>query len=140
MDKHERRMLIRRDKIRQDQQELRGRRNRDARYRLMELQANRLRGNHGPYARFIIAPAQSGRSYIVDDNDAWYNLVGGMMTYMHYMIWIKIRRTHDELLDEWKKRMTIRGCRAIKEELMANRWHPDRVEKMVDAGTLEDLW
>jgi mRNA-degrading endonuclease HigB of HigAB toxin-antitoxin module len=139
MDKHERRMLIRREKIRQDQQELRGKRHREARERLMELQVRQIRSQYGIGGFILAYPAQGGRSYVLDEKDSWYRLVG-KMAYRDYIIWIKMRRTHDQLLDEWKKRMTLRGCKAIKEELMANRWHPDRVEKMLEAGTLEQLW
>jgi hypothetical protein len=105
----------------------------------MELRASRLRGHHGPYDRFILA-GTAERRYVLGRNDDWYAIPGDNMTFRQYIVWIQVRRTHDELIDEWKKRMTIRSCKAIKEELMMNRWHPDRVEKMVDAGTLEQLW
>jgi hypothetical protein len=128
-------MLIRREKIRQDQQELRGRRHREARERLMEMRARRtLSGHHyGPYG-----VEEPRKLYILDD-DSLIALPENI-TYRHYQIWVVLRQALKPLFDEWKKRMTIRSCKAIKEELMMNRWHPDRVEKMVEAGTLEDLW
>lgn len=135
MDKYERRMLIRRDTIRQDQQELRGRRHRDARYRLMEL---RVRNQEQLYVNsFVLAhTVGTGRHFIL----APHSYPPEIMPFAKYMIWMKIRKIHVQLLDEWKKHTTIRTCKAIKEELMMNRWHPDRVEQMLESDTLEDLW
>ena len=44
-----------------------------------------------------------------------------------------------ELQQDWQKRQAVRCCRLIKEELMMNRWHPDRVEKLLELGILDDL-
>lgn len=44
-----------------------------------------------------------------------------------------------ELQQDWQKRQAVRCCRLIKEELMMNRWHPDRVEKLLELGVLDDL-
>lgn len=63
---------------------------------------------------------------------------------------LRMERIQKEISDEIKKRVevdngnsrrrTIDRCKSIKEDLMMNRWHPDRVEKMLEAGILEDLW
>ena len=39
-----------------------------------------------------------------------------------------------DVFQEWKKKQTLRQCRAIKEELMMTCWHPDRLEKMLEQG------
>jgi hypothetical protein len=46
--------------------------------------------------------------------------------------WIRdIRDVNDEPM---KRRRIIARSRAIKEELMMNRWHPSRVERLLDLG------
>lgn len=45
----------------------------------------------------------------------------------------------NDLLQDWRKRQTQLACKRIKEELMMNRWHPDRVEKLLELGMLDDL-
>jgi hypothetical protein len=148
MDKHERRMLLRREKIRQDQLELRGKRHRAARERINHL-ANveyeryivmALRDLH-PNHNWIIIPFQSGDhvTRIIGE------LIGDLpkllqnIPYDHLQIWRNLKLTRDQILETWKKRMTIRSCRAIKEELMMNRWHPDRVRELLELGILDDL-
>jgi hypothetical protein len=105
----------------------------------MEMRASQLRGHRGPYAR-LWHPAQSGRTFVFGMNDDWYAMSGDNMTFAHYIIWIRMRKTHVQLIDEWRRRMTIRTCKAIKEELMMNCWHPDRVERLLEMGLLEKMW
>lgn len=46
----------------------------------------------------------------------------------------------NQLMEEWRKRQAHQACKRIKEELMMNRWHPDRVEKLLELGVLEEEW
>lgn len=46
----------------------------------------------------------------------------------------------NELGRRESKRHAIQRCKAIKEELMAVCWHPDRVEKLLELGILEQVW
>lgn len=46
----------------------------------------------------------------------------------------------NELERRERKQQAIAKCHTIKEELMAVCWHPDRVEKLVDLGILEEMW
>ena len=60
----------------------------------------------------------------------------------------RVARMKREILDKLnlrnerqvRKRMAIERCKAIKEELMAVCWHPDRVEKLLELGILEEMW
>ena len=47
-------------------------------------------------------------------------------------------RVMKELLQDWQKKQAQRSCRQIKEELMMNRWHPARVEKLLELGLLDE--
>jgi hypothetical protein len=134
MDKYQRRMLIRRDKIRQDQLELRGKRHREARERLMEMRATAMRGNYGIGDWDLDLDLERYRIYSVE-------------SFMRRNVWVIYPQRHpqydvvmNELMENWRKRQSQHCCRLIKEELMMNRWHPDRVEKMLESGILEDLW
>jgi len=57
-----------------------------------------------------------------------------------------VRRTLDRVLKikdaldvEWRRRSCISACRAYKEDLMAETWHPRRVQKILDIGGFDLL-
>jgi len=57
-----------------------------------------------------------------------------------------VRRTLDRVLNikdeldvEWRRRSCMAACRAYKEDLMAETWHPRRVQKILDIGGFELL-
>lgn len=58
---------------------------------------------------------------------------------------LRMERIQIEIIEEIKKREERRKqrimerCRLIKEDLMAVCWHPDRVEKWLELGVLDDL-
>ena len=57
-----------------------------------------------------------------------------------------VRRTLDRVLNikdeldvEWRRRSCMAACRAYKEDLMAETWHPRRVQKFLDIGGFDLL-
>jgi hypothetical protein len=51
----------------------------------------------------------------------------------------RVTKIKDALDVEWRRRSSIAACRAYKEDLMANTWHPRRVQKFLDLGGFELL-
>jgi hypothetical protein len=46
----------------------------------------------------------------------------------------------EELVRAWEQQQAHQQCRVLREELMAVCWHPDRVEKLLELGILEEMW
>lgn len=59
---------------------------------------------------------------------------------------LRMERIQVEIVDKLKeveekrKQRAIERCKRIKEELISVCWHPDRVEKLLDMGILEEMW
>jgi hypothetical protein len=124
-------MLLRREQIRIAQEEILMTRHREARTRREEL----LRRTRNDIWRWSTSPSNGDRFLFLPRPVLFRN----WFTFDCAVCAIQTATYKDELLETWKKFQTIQNCKAIKEELMMNRWHPSRVEKMMDAGLLENM-